>query len=45
LQADLDKLVLLAQKWQIEFNVDKCKDMHVGNSDDSSTYYMEETSM
>ena len=25
LQADLDKLVLWAQKWQMEFNVDKCK--------------------
>jgi len=31
LQADLDKLVLWAQKWQMEFNVDKCKVMHVGN--------------
>jgi len=41
LQADLDKLVLWAQKWQMEFNVNKCKGMHVGNSDDSSTYYME----
>jgi len=41
LQADLDKLVLWAQKWQMEFNVDKCKVMHVGNTDDSSAYYME----
>jgi len=41
LQADLDKLVLWAQKWQMEFNVNKCKVMRVGNSDDSSTYYME----
>jgi len=41
LQADLYKLVLWAQKWQMEFNVDKCKVMHVGNRDDSSTYYME----
>jgi len=24
LQADLDKLVLSAQKWQMVFNVDKC---------------------
>jgi len=39
LQADLDKLVLWAQKWQTEFNVNKCKVMHVGNSDDCSTYY------
>ena len=41
LQADLDKLVLWAQKWQIEFNVDKCKVMHTGGRDDNSTYYME----
>jgi len=34
LQADLDKLVLWAPKWQMEFNVDKCKD-------DGSTYCME----
>jgi len=31
LQADLDKLVLWAQKWHMVFNVDKCKVMHVGN--------------
>ena len=41
LQADLAKLVLWAKKWQMEFNVDKCKVMHVGNSGSSSNYYME----
>jgi len=41
LQADLDKLVLWAQKWQMEFNADKCKVMHVGNRDDGSTYYID----
>jgi len=35
LQADLDKLVLWAKRWQMEFNVDKCKVMHVGNPDSS----------
>jgi len=45
LQADLDKLVLWAQKWQMEFNVDKCKVMHVDNRDDGSTYYMEESDL
>ena len=40
LQADLDKLVLWAQKWQVVFNVDKCKVMH--NWEDSRTYYMED---
>ena len=40
LQADLDKW---AKKWQMEFNVDKCKVMHVRNSNSSisSNYYME----
>jgi len=42
LQADLDKLVLYAQKWQMVFNVDKCKVMHVGNWEDRRTCYMEE---
>ena len=42
LHADLDKLVLWAQKWQMVFNVGKCKDMHVGNCEDSRTYYMED---
>jgi len=42
LQADLDKLVLWAQKWQMVCNVDECKVMHVGNWEDSRTYYMDE---
>ena len=37
LQADLDKLVLWAQKRQMEFEVEKCKVVHVGNRGDSST--------
>jgi len=41
LQADLDKLVLWAQKLQMECNVDKCKVMHAGNSNVNSNYYME----
>jgi len=45
LQAGLDKLVLWAQKWQMECNVDKCKIMHVGNVDDSSTYCMERSEL
>ena len=39
LQADLDKLVLWAQKWQMVFNVDKCKVMQVTRR---RTYYMDE---
>ena len=30
LQRDLDNVVLWAQKWQMQFNVKKCKVMHVG---------------
>ena len=41
MQADLDKLVLWAQKWRMEFNIDKWKVMHVWNTDDNSSYYME----
>jgi len=28
LQSDLDKLVSWSQRWQMEFNVKKCKVMH-----------------
>jgi len=30
MQADLDRLVEWADKWQMQFNVSKCKVMHVG---------------
>ena len=39
LQRDLDKLVTWAQKWQMDFNVKKCKVMHVGKQKNSSSYY------
>ena len=31
MQEDLDRLVEWADKWQMEFNVSKCKVMHVTN--------------
>ena len=34
LQRDLDNMVLWAQKWQMEFNIKKCKVMHVGRHND-----------
>jgi len=40
LQSDLDNLVTCAEKWQMEFNVQKCKVMHVGKQKDSCSYYM-----
>jgi len=41
LQRDLDNMdmVLWAQKWQMEFNVKKCKVMHVGRQSDCCEYY------
>jgi len=41
LQSDLDKLVSWSQKWQMEFNVKKCKVMHVGGEYVGSPYFME----
>ena len=42
LRRDLDNVVLWAQKWHIEFNVKKCKIMHVGRQTDCCEYYMGE---
>ena len=36
----LDNVVLWAQKWQMQFNVKKCKVMHVGRQTDCCEYYM-----
>jgi len=33
-------LIRWAEEWQMLFNVDKCKVMHVGNSDLFSQYFM-----
>ena len=41
LQNDLDKLVLWAQKRQMEFNVNKCTVMCVGDRIDDSSYYID----
>ena len=40
LQKDLEKLVSWAEQWQMEFNVDKCKVMHMGRSNEGYTYMM-----
>jgi len=40
LQRNLDNVVLWAQKWQMEFNVKKCKVMHIGRQNDGCEYYM-----
>ena len=39
MQADFDQLVEWADKWQMQFNVSKCKVMHVGQKNPRSLYY------
>ena len=39
LQRDLDNVVLWDQKWQMEFNVKKCKVVHVGRLTNSCECY------
>lgn len=40
LQLNLDRLVNWTEKWQMKFNVDKCKVMHIGNSNDQANYIL-----
>ena len=40
LQKDLDTVLEWANKWKMEFNVDKCKIMHLGNSNPKNSYNM-----
>ena len=39
LQLDLDELEKWAKKWQMKFNPNKCKVMHIGNKDSTETPY------
>ena len=39
LQQDLDELEKWAKKWQMKFNPNKCKVMHIGNKDSTETPY------
>ena len=43
LQEDLDSLQSWSDVWQLKFNADKCKVMHIGHSIDTK-YYMGDTS-
>jgi hypothetical protein len=40
IQNDLNKIEEWARKWQMNFNVDKCKVMHVGRSNHRHDYHM-----
>jgi len=45
MREDLDRLVKWADKWQMQFNVSKCKVMHVGKKSPRHTYYMSSTGL
>ncbi len=38
IQSDLDRFIEWANKWQMKFNVEKCKVMHVVTSNTNSSY-------
>ena len=40
LQKDLNSVIEWANKWKMEFNVDKCKVMHLGKSNPKNNYKM-----
>ena len=40
LQSDLNKLACWAEKWQMKFNVEKCKVLHIGNNNVQAKYSM-----
>ena len=40
LQRDLDRLVRWSEVWQMKFNVDKCKMMHIGRGNLGGRYVM-----
>ena len=45
LQKDIDAMVAWADGWKMDFNVDKCKVMHLGKRNRKFTYKMKETTL
>lgn len=45
LQEDLNKIQEWAKKWRMEFNVDKCKIMHIGKKNPKNVYTMNGTNL
>ena len=45
LQEDLNSVMEWANKWKMEFNVDKCKVMHLGRKNPKSNYKMAEVNL
>ena len=40
LQGDIDELALWSEKWQLPFNVKKCKSLHIGKRNPRTNYTM-----
>ena len=40
LQEDLSELTIRADRWQLPFNIDKCKSLHIGRNNPHHTYEM-----
>ena len=45
LQEDLNRVVEWAKKWKMEFNIGKCKIMHLGHNNPRNSYSMGDTSL
>ena len=43
IQEDLDSISTWKNDWCMEFNPEKCTDMHIGKNDARQRYYLEET--
>ena len=43
IQRDLDELNKWSEKWQLPFNIDKCKCMYFGNNNPKHKYYLNNT--
>ena len=41
LQSDLSRLEDWSRKWQLRFNADKCKVLHIGRDNEHYEYYMD----
>ncbi len=41
IREDIDKLVKWSEDWQLSFNLDKCKVMHIGSRNDEQRYVMD----
>ena len=45
LQSDLDRLVNWSKKWQMAYNVEKCKVLHIGSNNNRTNYSMNNTAI